>query len=336
MTRYLPLLLLLAAAAPAGGEIEWATIGLEMLGGLVLFLFGVDLLARALRQAGSDRLKDWLGRASANRFAAIGAGTAATVALDSSSVVIILVIATVDAGLIPFAHALPVVLGANIGTTFSSQVFAWNVDALAPVAMLAGFLLRLLAKGDAARRWGDVLLGAGLVLFALHLIGEAAAPLGEHPEVRERLRGLEDPLMGVAIGALLTLTIQSSSAAMGIVIALAGEGLLTLSAGVAIMLGAEIGTCSDTLIATAGRSRAAVKAGVFHLLFNIASVAVGVALVEWIAAFGRATASEVGQQIANAHVLFNIAGALVVLPFVRSAAGLLDRLIPERGEPVPA
>ncbi len=301
-----------------------------MLGGLVLFVFGVDLLARALREAGGDRLRDVLHRASANRIAGVGAGVGATIALDSSSVVIIMLVAIVDAGLIPFAHALPVVLGANIGTTFSSQLFAWNVDAFAPVPMAIGFLLGALARGEATKRWGSVLLGLGMVLFGLHLIGDAAAPLAKRPEVTAWLRRLESPWLGVLAGAAVTVAIQSSSATLGIVIALAGGGLITLPAGVAIMLGAEIGTCADTLVAVAGRSRAAVRVGLFHLLFNIASVLLGVALVEALASFGRATANNTGQQIANAHVLFNVAGALVMLPFVRTAARALDAILPER------
>ena len=301
-----------------------------MLGGLALFLFGVDLLATALRGAGEGGSRDLLRRASANRAAGLGAGLAATVALDSSSVVIIMLVAIVDAGLVPFARALPVVLGANIGTTVSSQVFAWNVDAFAPVPMAVGLLARALAKTDRARRRGDALLGLGLVLFGLHLVGDAAAPLAGRPEVVEWLKGLESPWLGVLAGAAVTVAIQSSSATLGIVIALAGGGLITLPAGLAIMLGAEIGTCADTLVASAGRSRAAVRLGLFHLLFNIASVLVGVALVDALAAFATATADGAGQRIANAHVLFNVAGALAALPFTGPAARALDALLPDR------
>lgn len=315
------------AGAPA---IDWLAVALEMLGGLVLFLFGVDTLARALRALGGGRLQQVLERTSSNRVSALGIGTVATVALDSSSVVIILLITAVDAGLVPFAQALPVVLGANIGTTLSSQVFAWNVDAYAPVLMLAGFLLRSLAHPQRWKDAGTILLGIGLVLFALHLIGDAAEPLKDDPRVSSWLRALESPVAGVLVGAGLTVAIQSSSAMMGIVITLAGTGMIDLPAGLAIMLGAEIGTCADTLAATLGRSRAAVRAGVFHLLFNIATVAIGIALIGPLAAFARWSASDTGQQIANAHVLFNVGGALLALPFVRSVAGLLERAIPAR------
>jgi phosphate:Na+ symporter len=261
---------------------------------------------------------------------ALASGTAATVVLDSSSVVIILLITIVDAGLIPFAHSLPFILGANIGTTFSSQVFAWNIDTYAPVIVAAGLLWKALGKSDKAKQRAIILLGLGLVLFGLNIIGTAAHPLQDRPEITGWLKQLENPLLGVLAGALVTIAIQSSSAMMGIVITLAAGGLITLPAGVAMMLGAEIGTCADTLIATIGRSRAAVKAGIFHLGFNLVSVAVGILLIEQLAGFGAATASDTGQSIANAHVLFNVAGALLVLPFVALASRLVERVVRER------
>jgi phosphate:Na+ symporter len=323
-----------AAAQPptASASIDWVTLAMGGVGGLALFMYGVGILAESLKRAQGSRFQAVLKRFSSNRFSALATGTAATVALDSSSVVIILLITIVDAGLMPFAHAVPAILGANIGTTFSSQVFAWNVDTYAPVPIAVSLLWKAFAKSDKAKQRADILLGLGLVLFGLNIIGSAAEPLQDHPAIVAQLKQLENPLLGVAAGALLTIAIQSSSAMMGIVITLAGGGLITLPAGVAIMLGAEIGTCADTLIATVGRSRSAVKAGVFHLLFNIVSVGVGILLIDYLARFGTVTASDTGQRIANAHVLFNVAGALIALPFVASASRLLDRLVPERSD----
>lgn len=311
-------------------EIDWLDLGLGMLGGLALFLLGVDLLARSLKEAQGGRLQELLRRFSSNRFSALGSGAVATVVLDSSSVVIILMIAIVDAGLLPFANAVPAILGANIGTTLSSQVFAWDVDRFSPMLLAVGLAWRGLANSDASKRTASILLGIGLVLFGLHVIGDAAAPLEEHRGVIAALERLEAPLLGVLAGALVTVAIQSSSAMMGIVITLAGAGIISLPAGLAMMLGAEIGTCADTLVATIGRSRAAVKAGVFHLIFNIATAAIGIALIEPLASFAAAMSRDVGQQIANAHVLFNVMGALLVLPFTGTAALLLDRIVPER------
>lgn len=331
--------LLLAAALPAAAQgegadtpIDWVALCMGVLGGLALFLYGVDVLATALKQAQGGRFHRLLERSSDRRLAALATGTAATVVLDSSSVVIILLITIIDAGLLPLANALPVILGANIGTTFSSQVFAWNVDAYAPVAIAAGLASKALVRSDAAKRWSLILLALGMVLFGLNIIGDAVEPLQRQPDVLEWLKRLESPLLGVAAGALATVAIQSSSAMMGIVITLAGGGLITLPAGIAIMLGGEIGTCADTLVAATGRSRAAVKAGIFHLLFNLCSVTVGILLIDGLAAFAEVSASDTGQRIANAHILFNLAGALAVLPFTRTAARWLDRLVPDAND----
>lgn len=323
-----------AQEADAGSQIDWVTLVMGALGGLALFLYGVDILAGSLKQAQGGRFEKLLKRSSSNRLLALGSGTAATVALDSSSVVIILLITIVDAGLMPFTNALSVILGANIGTTFSSQIFAWNVDTYAPLPIAAGLLWKALGKSERAKRNATILLGLGLVLFGLNIIGTAAEPLKDHPGIIAWLRELENPVLGVLAGALVTIAIQSSSAMMGIVITLSGTGVITLPAGIAIMLGAEIGTCADTLVTTIGRSRAAVKVGIFHLLFNAISVAIGILLIDQLARFGAATASDTGQRIANAHVLFNVVGAFAMVPFVGRLSALLDRLVPERGQAI--
>lgn len=314
----------------SGGAVDWGRVALGFIAGLALFLYGFDCLAKTLRDAGGGRFQRVLERSARNRLSGLAAGTAATVALDSSSVTIIMLIAIIDAGMIGFAAGLPMILGANIGTTISSQVFAWNVDAFAPVLLAAGLLWRALAHSAGGKRGGEILFAIGLVLFGLSLIGDAAEPLKGDPRVVAWLERLDDPLLGMLAGAAVTIAIQSSSAMFGIVITLAGGGLIGLPAGLAMMLGAEIGTCADTLVATLGRSRAAVKAGLFHLLFNIASVALGLLALGLLTRFAAWSSGDIGQQIANAHVLFNLAGALLALPFVRLAARSLDRLVPDR------
>lgn len=146
----------------------------------------------------------------------------------------------------------------------------------------------------------------------------------------EQLRRLEAPWLGLLAGLVLTVILQSSSAMLGIVIVMAGQGVISLEAGVAVMLGAEIGTCADTLVASIGRSAAAVRAGVFHLVFNLITAAIGLALIEPLEAFARWSADGVAQQIANAHVMFNVAGALAFIAFTGLAAKALERLIPSR------
>lgn len=315
-------------AAEAPEPIDWFTMAMGFLGGLALFLYGVQILAETLKQLGGGKLQKLLYRSSKHRVTGLASGTVATVALDSSSVTIILLITLVDAGLVSFTNALPMILGANIGTTISSQIFAWSLDEYSPILMAVGLLGWVLSKGENWQRGFLVLFAIGLVLFGLHTIGEAAEPLEEQPWVREWLARFEAPLLGVLAGAGLTIALQSSSATMGIVIVLSGGGLISLPAGLAMMLGSEIGTVADTLIASIGRSRAAVRCGLFHLGFNIVSVTVGLLLLAPLTAFAEWSASNVDQQIANAHVLFNVAGALLMLPFVGLAAKLLQAIVP--------
>lgn len=318
-----------ASSAPGSApEIDWFTMAMGFIAGLALFLYGVQILADTLKELGGGQFQRLLYRSSRNRVTALGAGTVATVALDSSSVTIILLIALVDSGLIAFASSLPMILGANIGTTISSQLFAWSIDEFAPIPMAIGLLGWTISKDEDRQRGFLVVFAIGLILFALSTIGSAAEPLKESPQIVAWLETLEAPLLGVLAGAIVTVAIQSSSAMMGIVIVLASGGLISLPAGLAMMLGAEIGTVADTLIASIGRSRAAVRAGLFHLGFNIISVSIGLLLLGPLTAFAMWSATDTGQQLANAHVLFNIAGALLMLPFVGVAARLLERLVP--------
>lgn len=309
------------------------TIVLGAIAGLVLFLYGVLRLSDAFRELAGDRLKTWLARFTINRFAGLLTGLVVTTVLDSSSVTIILVISLVSAGLLTFVQSLAVILGSNIGTTISSQIFASDLDAYAPVILAIGFLIYVLGRRPKLHHIGTALLGLGLIFFGLQQIEAAVEPMRENPRVREWLLRTETPWFGALVGAGVTVLLQSSSATMGIVIAMASQQLLTLESGVALMLGAEVGTCADTLVATVGRNRAAVRAGVFHLLFNIASASVGLLAVGGLLALSRLVSGNapVERQIANAHVLFNVIGALLALGLLGPIARLLERAIPDRG-----
>jgi phosphate:Na+ symporter len=303
---------------------------LGLAAGLALFLYGVSRLAAGMRAVAGERMRLLLARATRNRVAGVATGTVATAILDSSSVTIVMVIALVDAGLMPAANALGVTLGANIGTTVSSQLLALDVERWSPLLLAAGLLLHVAGRGERWRQAGLALFGLGLVLFGLHQMGAAVEPLRESGGFADWMARLERPLVGVAAGALTTVVVQSSSATLGIVIALASQGLLGLEGAVAVMLGAEIGTCADTLVATAGRSREAVRTGVFHLGFNLVTVAIGVALLGPLVALARSVGGGPAQEVATAHVAFNVLGVLTALPLLGAAARALERLLPDR------
>jgi phosphate:Na+ symporter len=303
-------------------------IVLGMVAGIALFLYGVSRLATGMRAVAGDRMRRLLARATSNRVAGVASGTAATAVLDSSSVTIIMVIALVDSGLITFVQSLGVILGANIGTTISSQIIALDVERYAPLVLAAGLLLHVAGRTDRWRNAGIALFGMGLVFFGLAQMGAAVEPLKESGRFADWMARLESPLVGVAVGALATLVLQSSSATVGIAITLASQGLLSLPAGVAVMLGAEIGTCADTLVATMGRSREALRAGVFHLLFNVASVATGLALLGPLVGLAQTLGGDVARQVANAHVAFNVVGVATVILLLTPIARALEHLVP--------
>lgn len=324
------------AQTPAGSEaaqegLDVFKIVMGVLAGLVLFLYGVTRMAEGLEAIAGDRVKTAVDKFTTNRFAALLSGAVATTILDSSSVTIIMVIAMVSAGLLTFVQSLGVVLGSNIGTTVGAELIAFEINQYAPIALFIGFLLHFLGKTERQKNIGLILFGIGLLFFGLDAIDEAMKPFRDYQPFIDWMKTLgENPLMGAAVGALFTVLIQSSSATVAIVITLASSGLISLPAGVALMLGAEVGTCADTLVATIGRGRPALRTGVFHLLFNVTTAAVGILFAAQLAQLAQSISggAGVGRQIANAQVIFNVLGVVLVIGFLPLIARGLEKLIP--------
>lgn len=277
-------------------------------------------------------MKDILERFTSNVFFAVLSGMFVTIVLDSSSITIIMVIALVNARIIPFQRSIGVIMGANIGTTVSSQIIAFQIAEYSAVLLVVGFVLYFLNKKRKTVKYiGLTLFGFGLIFFGLALMGQATEPLKDSESFRVWIHTLESPWKGVLVGAGLTAIIQSSSATMGIVITLASQKMISLAVGITVMLGAEIGTCADTLIASLGRSKDALKAGIFHISFNVVTVVIGVLLHDMIGSLSSyITPQGVARQIANAHMIFNIGGVLLFVWFTPGIAALLDRLVPGR------
>jgi phosphate:Na+ symporter len=307
--------------------------------GLVLFIFGLTQLADGLRDLNSERMRTLVARFTSNRFIGILTGTVATALLESSSVVIIMTIAMVSGGVLSFAHSLAVVLGANIGTTIGAQIIAFEFSQYVPVLMLGGLLLLFLGRSHLPRKLGMIVLGFGLLFYGLEAIDEAMKPLRNYEPALEWMKRLGDrPWLGAAVGAAFTVLVQSSSATIAIVITLAGSGLISLPAGVAIMLGAEVGTCADTLIATIGRGRPALRTGIFHLIFNLTTALLGIVFAPQLVQIAQAMSggANVGRQIANAQIAFNLIGVTLVLGFLPAISRALERLIPDKRAAEPA
>lgn len=299
--------------------------------GLVLFIYGVTRLAEGLEDVGEEHMKGLLSKFTTNRFAGVATGIVATTLLESSSVTIILVIAMVSASILTFVQSLGVVLGSNIGTAVGAQIISLNIGLYIPILMFAGLLVLFLGRTARQKSIGVILLGFGLMFYGLEAIDTAMKPFREYEPFINWMESLgRNPFLGALVGAIFTVIIQSSSATVAIVITLAGLGLIALPAGIAIMLGAEVGTCADTLISTIGRGSAALRTGVFHLLFNIVTVSVGIALAPQLAQITRAISGEdIGRQVANAQMMFNVLGVVAAIGFLPLIARALEKLIPE-------
>lgn len=307
------------------------------LAGLVLFLYGVTRMAEGLEALAGDRAKELISKFTTNRYAGVATGAVATTILDSSSVTIIIVIAMVSAGLLSSVQSLGVVLGSNIGTTIGAQIVAFKINEYAPIAMFAGFLLIFLGKTERWKQIGLIVLGIGLLFFGLDTIEKATEPFEEYQPFIKWMETLGDnTLLGAGVGALFTILVQSSSATVAIIVTLASQGLISLPAGIALMLGAEVGTCADTLVATIGRDRPAIRTGVFHLIFNLACAAVGIVFAAQLATLAKwlstmlGAGNDIARQIANAQVIFNILGVVLVIGFLPLIARGLEKLIPDK------
>ncbi len=305
---------------------------LSILGGLGLFLFAINNLSDVLKNVLGDKAREILERFTKNIFSSIVTGTIITIILDSSSAVIIMTIVLVNARALSFKNAMGIVMGANIGTTFSSQLIAMDIGKYSPIPIIIGLVLSLASSNNRISYGCKALMYFGILFFGLFTMEHAVEPLKDKPYFLDYMSTLNNRFAGAGTGAVVTLIIQSSSATVGMVITLAKKGLIELSGAIAVMLGAELGTCSDTLLATIRSNRQAVKTGLFHLGFNIITITIGLSIFPmFVSLIERISGTApLKQQVANAHILFNVLGVVVFLPFVGMAERALNRWIPER------
>jgi phosphate:Na+ symporter len=332
-----------AFAATGGESVEWFELSMGLFGGLAIFLFGMDQMAKGMQAAAGDGMKLALGRITRHRFVGALAGAVVTAVLNSSSVTTVLVVGFITAGLMSMAQSISVILGANIGSTFTAQVIAFKVTKYALAMVALGFAMLFASSRDRVRHSGSMVMGLGLVFFGMGLMGESMAPLRHYPPFLELMTRLELPILGMLAGTLFTGLIQSSAATTGIAIVMASEGLVTLPAGISLALGANIGTCITAVLASLGKPREAQRAAAVHVLFNVVGVLVWLPLIDqlaqlvsWVSpAHPELTgtsriAAEVPRQIANAHTTFNVANTLLFIGFTGPFARLVEWLLPDR------
>ena len=339
------------ALAAAGSEISgpeastldgWA-MGMGLFGGLALFLYGMDLMADALKAVAGERMKDILAKLTTNRFMGAVTGAFVTAVINSSSVTTVLLVGFITAGLMSLSQSIGVIMGANIGSTVTAQLIAFKVSKAALLMIGVGFTMLFVSRMERVRQYGGMLMGLGLVFLGMGIMSDAMAPLRSYEPFLQVMAHLENPVIGILVGTLFTALIQSSAATTGIVIVLASQGLINLPTGIAVAFGANIGTCATALLAAIGKPREAVRAALAHVLFNVAGVLLFVgfidqlaAVVEWISparpdlSGSARQAAEVPRQIANAHTLFNVSNTLIFIWFTGQFARLVEWLVPDR------
>ena len=273
-------------------------------------------------------------------------GAFVTGVLNSSSVTTVLVVGFVTAGVMTLTQSVGVIMGANIGSTVTAQILAFNLSAYSLIPIAVGFFMYFTSKNERPKYFGMMIMGLGLVFYGMGLMSEGMKPLRSFEPFLDILAGMENPLFGILAGAVFTGLVQSSAATVGIAIAMASEGLLALPAGIALALGANIGTCVTALLAALGKPTEAVRAAVVHISFNIVGVLVWLPLLTVLADIAVAVspsatglegkerlAAEVPRQIANANTLFNVVNTLVFISFTTWFARLAEKLVPERAAP---
>ena len=238
----------------AASGIELGPMLMGMLGGLALFLFGIDRMSMALKLIAGDRLRQILSKLTTNRFTGAAAGAAVTSIIQSSSVTTVLVVGFISAGLMNLSQSIGIIMGANIGTTMTAQIIAFKVTHYALLIIAVGFALSFFIKKERAHHYGKMIMGLGLVFYGMQLMSDGAKPLQSYAPFIDLMKNMNVPLLGIAFGAAFTALVQSSSATTGIVIVLASQGLLPLDAGIALIFGANIGTCFTAWLASIGKS----------------------------------------------------------------------------------
>lgn len=332
-----------AAPSSSSGELQVFSMLIALLGGLALFLFGMEQMASALKAVAGEGLRQILAKLTVNRVAGAATGAFVTAIIQSSSVTTVLVVGFITAEVMSLSQAVGVIFGANVGTTITAQIIAFKVTKYALLLIAIGFFMLFMGKRDKVRQYGGMIMGLGLVFFGMGVMSDGMKPLRSFEPFLDLMGRMENPLLGIAVSAIFTGLVQSSSATTGIIIVMASQGFITLPAGIALVFGANIGTCVTALLASIGKPREAVRAGMAHITFNVIGVALWVAFINPLAALVQSISpvaeglvgidklgAETPRQIANAHTIFNIANTVIFLPFSTLVARFVEWAVPDK------
>ncbi len=307
-------------------------IVIPMVGGLGLFLYGMRLMGDSIERAAGAKLRGILERITSNRVVGMLAGVIFTAAIQSSSACTVLVVSFVNSGLLSLYQAAGVILGANIGTTVTSQLVSFNLSEVAPVFLIVGVLCTMFAKNAMVKKVADIVTGFGVLFLGLNQMSETMSVMKDVPLIHDILSSLTSPVLAIIVGALLTAVIQSSSVTVSILLLMANQGLLEVPICLYIILGCNIGACMSACLAGIAGNKDAKRAALIHLEFNI----IGTVIMYFILMFGMdqvvamldAVSENPGRMIANAHTIFKIFQVAVLLPFTTYIVKLTYLLVP--------
>ncbi len=306
-----------------------------LLCGLGLFLFGMKLMGDGLEMAAGARLKSMVEKLTTNKYMGALVGLVVTAIIQSSSATTVMAVGFVNAGLMNLAQAVGVIMGANIGTTVTGLMIALKLNSLAPIAIFLGVVIMMFMKKAYHKHIGQIIIGFGILFFGMTVMSDSMKPLADDPTFTGLMTKFSNPLLGVLVGLVFTAVIQSSSASVGVLQALAGQGAIGLGSAVFVVYGQNIGTCVTALLACVGTSRTAKRTAVVHLLFNVIGTILFVIITlllpftEWIEAIFP---GDTMMQISAVHICFNVVCTAILLPLSNYLVALACKVVPGKEE----
>lgn len=305
---------------------------LPMFAGIGLFLYGITAMGEGLEYAAGSKMKKILGALTKNRLLAVLVGALVTGLIQSSTATTVMVVGFVNAGLMTLAQAVGVIMGANVGTTVTSVLIALDLTAIAPVALFLGVFMMLFVKKDFVKHIAQVVAGFGMLFWGMSTMSSSMAPLRESPVFAEWITSFSNPLMGILIGIIVTVIIQSSSASVGILQALALQGLVPLELAIYVLLGQNIGTCLTALVSAAGTKTNTKRTAMIHLLFNVIGTFIFLLITAFTpyASWLAGISDNVSVQISAAHIIFNVASTVILFPFANVLIKVACILVPDK------
>lgn len=306
-----------------------------LLGGLALFLYGMQMMSDGLENAAGERMERILEKLTANRFLGVAVGALITAVIQSSSATTVMVVGFVNSGMMTLQQAVWIIMGANIGTTITGQLVALDIGMFAPLIAFVGVACIVFLKNPKIHYIGSVLAGFGILFIGMDMMGAAMEPLQSSPIFIDLMTKFSNPFLGILAGAVFTAVIQSSSASVGILQTLAASGLIPFSSAVFVLFGMNIGTCITAVLASIGTNRSAKRTTIIHLMFNIIGTVVftiiclSFPIADFVAAI---TPGKPAAQIANMHTTFNIVTTVLLIPFGTFMAKAANKILPDAPE----